>query len=896
MSFLEFEVRGESESCSSEYRLQSDILSRSGVRLTCFFRVICFLSFSRGISDLYYSSGNSPSLGIYLRPSLFGEPTSDFLMMTGEILFTQVPRIAFSVPSFIPEESVTEIIAQYDKIRRASGLGRNDLSQIILPRQMIFSLLGKVRNFSDESARLYANHRTQFDELYERLALQNSPSTITLFEVVEEIFGGKYGDQELYATHLALMGDGAKFQTDKATHRATSTFTVRSKADVAMIDFAARNVRKSTSKEDVVKKRQNLELERGQGKKAQLDKFVDKARCLIDLSRKYKKEDMLAKKGNEMPVRRVRVEEVVWEKSDMFFIDFVKASVLQHGVQSTPMDSLVPSILRAMDRYTGELNGVIGYQFLTEIGAWGAWENLALRQQNITFPGYGTSSVVDEDQEKVAGIDTLAAIKEMGLEDCMKELRKDWDQLEVYCIDDATAHEIDDGISLERVSETENWVHVHIANPTAFLPQNHWLSDVAFRRKQSLYLPEKVYPMLPVSLTNLVGMGPDRGVMTISAKINKDGELLDFNVQVGFVRNVKRFTYDAISAALGEPGEVAITYRVGEFPQPSKRPETVFTKKQLADLRTLSEIAAARRQQRVKENMVECRAPSYDVTVNDGLSSPIHPTGTSQPFLYRGHPSIRLTVKPERKDGISHFMVSEIMQLANDATARFCGKNNIAAPFRVMEYDIYRSDMVNHFKENILPSRDNLGCIDFELGLRYMSFLGPTRLSSSPKPHRLMGLEHGYVRATSPLRRYSDMIAHWQIQTYLLGKKPRTHKQLQNIIPEMDRGERLANFTTKDSKRFWGTVAVGRILEKDKTKLPGVMEFMVMEKSRFPTPSVGLVTDLGMVGKVEFKDRREEMSVLVGDILKVTPNIAKAGEKFVWYDFQAVARRGLAML
>lgn len=840
-----------------------------------------------GISDLDYSAGGNSQLAIYLRPSLFGEPTSDFLLMNGEILFTQVPRIAFSIPSFISEEAIAKVIVQYDKIRIASGLGRNDLSQIVLPRKILSSMLEKVRTFSDGAARLYANQRTQFDELYERLALEDDPSTITLFEVVEEIFGNKHGDQELYATHLALMGDGVKFQTDKATHRATSTFTVRSKADVAMIHFAMSHVRKSTSKEDVVKKRRDLELERDGGKKAQLDRFVDKARFLIDLSRKYKQEDIIAKRD----VRRLRVEEVLWDKNDMFFIDFVKASVLQHGVQKTPMDSLVPSILRAMDRYTGELNGVVGYRFLTEIGAWGAWENLALRQQNITFPGYGTSRVADEDQKKLAGVDTLAAIEKMELKDCMKGVRKDWGELEIYCIDDATAHEIDDGISLERVSETENWVHVHIANPTAFLPQNHWLSDVAFRRKQSLYLPEKVYPMLPTSLTDLVGMGPNREVMTISAKINKDGDVTDFNVQAGFVRDVKRFTYEAVSAVLGQPGEGLITYQVGEFPKRPKYPKAVFTKKQVADLKTLSEIAAACRRRRLKDNMVECRAPSHDVFVYDGLSSPIHPTNTLRPHIYRGHPSIRLTVNKDQQSSISQFMVSEIMQLANDATARFCWKNNIAAPFRVMEYDYDRKDMVDHFMQNILPRRDGLGCLDYELGLRYMSFLGPTRLSSSPKPHRLMGLEHGYVRATSPLRRYSDMIAHWQIQTYLLGKSPRTHKQLQNIIPEMDRGERLANFTAKDSRRFWGTVAVGRILETDKTRLPDVMEFMVMEKSKFPTPSAGLVIDLGMVGKVEFESRRQEMSVAVGDILKVAPSIAKAGEKFVWYNFQAVVRK-----
>lgn len=830
--------------------------------------------------------GGSSTLGIFLRPSLFGEPTSDFLLMTGEISMAQAPRINFAVPSFAPEETIIKLVNHYDKIFKASGLAPSERSQIVLPRSMMSSVLEKVRDFTKESARLYSAKRTQFDNLYERIALKDEPTTITLFEAAEEIFGKKFGDKELYATHLALMGDGARYMADKAVHRATSTFTVRSKADVAMIEFVTQHVRKSTSKEDIIKKQRNAA--RNVDQMEPIDNFIKKAKFLIDLSRRYKKGDL----KEESLVERVGVQEIVWDKNDMFFINYVKASVMKYGAQSTPMEGLVPAILRATNRYTDMLDAVVGYQFLAEIGAWSPWENLALRQQNVTFPGYGTSKVTDEDEEMVTRIDTPGAVEEMNLKDCLKDIRKDWGQLEVYCIDDASAHEIDDGISLERVSETENWVHVHIANPTAFLPQRHWLSDVAFRRKQTIYLPERTYPMLPTSLTNLIGMGPNRGVMTISAKINKAGEILDYNVQAGFVRDVKRFTYDAISEVLGEPKKELHTYQIGKFPEPTynKNPKVEFSEKQVEDFKTLSGIALACRERRVRDNFIECHTPTYEVDVY-GLNSSIHPSNSEEPFLYRGHPSIRLTVDRDNNPGLSNFMVSEIMQLANSVVAKFCKEKDIAVPYRVMEYDYQRGDLIKHFLNEVAPTRNKQGRLDYEVGLRYIMFLGQTSLSATPKPHRLMGLEDGYVRATSPLRRYSDMIAHWQIQAHLLGKSPRTHKQLSGIIPEMDRGERLAQFTAKESKRFWGTVAVGRMLETDKTKLPNMMELLVMEKQRYPSQSVGLVLDLAMAGKVKFGSKAEEMSVEVGDIVKVSPDIAKSGEKFVWYNFQGLLKK-----
>lgn len=819
--------------------------------------------------------------------------------MSGEITMHQAARISFAIPSFIPEESVIKLTEQYDRIAKASGLEGRNRNQVVLPRQFIASLLDKVRSFANEANSLFAHRRADFDELYKKLAMEDEESTVTLFEAAEEIFGDSPGDTHLYATHLALMGDGVRYMADKAAHRATSTFKVRSVADVSMIEFVADRIRTVTKQQERTSGKQAKE------QKEQLSafgSFLSKVRYLIDTSREYKKEDLEVerqKKQRGPLVQRLDMKNMAWTKDDRRYIDYIKASILRAGTQSVPMSGLFPLLLRAVERYDGELDALTAYQFLTEIGAWSPWENLALRQpSSISFPGYGTSRVTDEDKKLVDKIDTPEAVEGMGLKDILKDIRKDWGQMEVYCIDDASAHEIDDGISLERVSDTENWVHVHIANPTAFLPQSHWLSDVAFRRKQSLYLPEVVFPMLPSSLTGAIGMGPNREAMSISAKINMEGEVLDFNVQAGFVRNVKRFTYQAVAEAIGYPETKPLTLQVGEFPKPAyKNPKANFPEKQITDLKTLLEIALACRKRRVKDGMMVVNSPKYDVEVYDGLQSPIHPVDSPFPNLYRGHPSIRIIVDSNAQNSSisSQFLVSELMQLANNAVAKFCGKNNIAAPFRVQEYDYERKDVVDAYKKYLLPSRDAFGCTAFETGLRYMMLIGPTRLSASSKPHRLMGLEEGYIRATSPLRRYSDMIVHWQIQSYLLGKSPRTHKQLSSIIPEMDRGERLGQYTAKDSRRFWAAVMVARMLELGNPKLPEGLTFMVMEKAPFPSMSTGLVAEIGMAGKVMYRSKAEEMATTVGDILNVVPLAAKPGEKFVWFESRGIARRGADM-
>ncbi|KAI5851673.1 hypothetical protein DFP73DRAFT_164359 [Morchella snyderi] len=816
-------------------------------------------------------------------------------------------RVTFAIPSFISEEKAAEIITTVDAMRANSGLPPQRHSELVLPRSEMADVIERMRTFSSKASALYATEKANYVRLYERMAREDEDTELTLFEAAEEIFGEGFGDEQLYTTHLALMADGVRYLTDKGAHRATSTFRVRAKKDVRMIEFVTEQVRLGTGAAGEDRKAKRTK----QGEVSLLESFVRKARTVIDMSRKNAEKDLRTEAG---AVRREAVTQVSWDENDIKFIDFIKAGVLQYGSQSVPMDGLVPVILRAMDRYEGELDNITAYQFVTDIGAWNRWEDLALRQKNIGFPGMGTSYQADKDQQRLEAVNSGggggggggSVTQRLGLVDALRHIRKDWGNMEVFAIDDITAHEIDDGISLERVDGETSWVHVHIANPTAWLPPRHWLSDVAFRRKQSLYLPDQVLPMLPSALTDIVGLAPNRCVMTMSAKVrHSDGEVLDYTLQPGFVRNVKRFTYNAVAASLGYKGadKHTASFEIGAFPKPARADTARPNARQITDLRTLNEIALVFRRNRVKNDLINVITPRVDIDVHTGLSPFVHPAGLGtgtistsatppMPHLYRGHPAIRFSIGSSTAiDDGSHFLVSEMMQLANSVTAKFCGRHGIAAPFRVMEYDHDRADLVHSYKTMILPSRDPLGTVEPEIGIQYMMLIGKTRISAQPSPHRLLGLDDGYIRATSPLRRYSDMITHWQIEAFLLGQEPRTHKQITPFALELERGERLAAFTMKESKRFWAAVAIKRLMELKDPRLPKTLTFLVMEKVPHPSLSTGLVWELGMAGRVAYESMAQEMNVRAGDTIEVEPMVAMPGERMVWFKYRRVVKR-----
>ncbi|RPB03045.1 RNB-domain-containing protein [Choiromyces venosus 120613-1] len=851
-------------------------------------------------------TGNQAELGLYLRPTPGGEPTSDFLMTSGNIVQRQLPRISFSIPGFVLKAQVESFISYYDQmIEKMSDIygPEVDLDDIAAPRSVTGAILDPARQFGATAARLYADNRAAFDGLYVKWADETEERKITLFEAAEMAFGADCNQDPnyqtmLYAVHTALMGDGLHFMADRGMHRATNVFRVRSKKDIRMIDSVTRLIRSTAVEQQTTDASGKMTAE-GTGRKI-MAKFIEKANYLIDLSREYEKEVKTGRKKGAPLVETVDIKELKWDENDKFFIEYVKARVLKYGLQKTPIDGLAPVILRATNRYGEVLDALTADTFLREIGAWSKWENTSLHQSGLDLPGLGRSELGDEDHKRFQLLNQKDSIKKLDLKDVMHDVRKDWGDMEVFTIDDPDAHEIDDGVSLERVSDTENWVHVHIANPTAYIAEDHWIAEIAKRRATAHYLPDKVYSMLPEAITGpFLGVAPNRPVMSISIKVNDRGEILDYKIQAGFVRNVRRTTYDAVDLALGsyKTIEFHADLTIGKFPksQRVRREAKKFTPKQLRDLQKLRDIALAVRRRRTKDGLIVASSMDLQVKVYNDLGSRNHPYNSNYPVLYRGHPAVNMTVSDsldiETRD--SQLMVSEMMSLANNVASIWSRERKLAMPYRVMEYDYRRPDVVKAIEQTVLPLRTDLGRPPFESTIRWLMLLGQTRLQATPGPHMLMGLPTGYTKATSPLRRYSDMLAQYQIQSVLLKTPPKSVSQLDPILATLQRTEQTAKHVSKEATRLWSAVAIKRAWETglENYTFPKKLSFLVMEKHSFPTPCNGLVRELGLVGKMGLEKRIEDR-VQVGDVVDVEICDVKLSERYVWFRFLGGVERG----
>lgn len=823
-------------------------------------------------------------------------------MVAGHIARSQVPRITFAVPNFASREDAEECLRVYDRMLEIHGLPVTS-DDLAAPRSHTAMVLDPLRAFIRRSSELYAEQRPMFDGLYTKLAHETEETQITLFEATEMVFGPGCENSSsytamLYAIHVALMGDGVRFMGDRGMHRATNVFRVRSKRDLGMINSVTKWIRKMNEEGRVSKNQFSAE-----GRKV-MAKFIDKARYLIDVSREYRNEARKGLRKSPNLVERVDIGELKWDENDKFFIEYLKARVLKYGLQTTPIDGLAPVILRDTGRYGEVLDATTADEFLREIGAWSTWENTSLHQSGLNLPGLGRSKVGDEDEAKFRKLRRKGAVEELGLRDALSGLRKDWGDLEVFTIDDADAHEIDDGISLERIpgSDNEFWVHTHIANPTAFIPEDHWVSEIARRRVIAHYLPEKRYAMLPGALTgDLLGVAPNSPVLTVSTKVDTAGSILDINICPGFVRTVVKTTYDLLDKALGM--ERKTTYvadiTIGKLPerQPNHThpPPPQLSKKQVVDLKTLRELALAMRRRRVKDGLIATSTPQLSLVVNDGLGAANHPYNSPHPVLYRGYPAVRLTIAPSSgaDETGAHFIVTEIMTLANNATAIWSAERRLAMPYRVMEYDYRRPDVVSILRNKVLPKRSALGRPKYEDAIRWLLLLGQTQLLAHPGPHRLLGLHSGYTKATSPLRRYADMLAHFQIQSALLGLDPRPAAEMDKLLVQIRRGEQAARYISSEAYRLWTCVAIKPAWEAglENFVFPKALTLMIMEKNPFPSPSNGYVCELGITGKVRFKSKSEDASVTAGDIVHVEIEDIKLGERYVWFKFLGLCQK-----
>lgn len=363
----------------------------------------------------------------------------------------------------------------------------------------------------------------------------------------------------------------------------------------------------------------------------------------------------------------------------------------------------------------------------------------------------------------------------------LDSLRSDFSH-RVFVIDDASAEELDDGVAVERVGDNDFWIHIHVADPTRHIERDGALATHASVFGTTVYLPESTIPLLPTggSASLGAGQGSERQPsMVFSARVDRAGNMNDYKVAMGFTKGAVVTTYDDVNEALNiKTGHLNNPF--GYLPRDrgvaSQRSHATLSAEDTADLQLLRELSDGIRAKRFANAGFEWWATSSTIKVlnpsplDNVFDRNLLPSQASR----TPEPQFQYTVSSPQPPTTSQSIVAELMVLANRVVAKFCVDHNVPVPFRGMAAPKETSSTPAHLTiEKLLASKDPAtGTISSVQFAASQLLLPNVTLTTTPLPNWLMGFnEHdqGYLRATSPLRRYDDMLVHWQVKA-ALGK------------------------------------------------------------------------------------------------------------------------------
>lgn len=732
---------------------------------------------------------------------------------------------------------------------------------------------GLLDRLAEEAESVYRKNAPVLDTAYAVLADNSRTRMMTLAQIAKALLAQgdmawKPSSSDLLAVRKALNHNTFRFRSDQRSHRLTNVFAIRPKNDVQVVETVHEWIREyfeyqakaanHVSKDSAVRTQGTTNVLR----------FLEKARRLVAKSRKDRDPTsggLGPSKSHDAsaPSSTLRVEtDEVFTKTDQEIITFLQAWVLNNQFQHMGgLHSACADLVAATGCYK---SGVIqhpvdtesqsnlirretGLVFLQEIGVVTPYENRSIYDEQLMLPTVRLSRNLELLNEKASLLRITPDFR-----DSMADMRRDWGSTNVYCIDDIGAQEIDDGISIEQVKGTnsEFWIHVHVANPTAFFDKTHTLSSLAAHMTQTVYTPERTFPMLPKWATDdFFSLRPNRPVITFSSRVDRSGNVLETNISHGIIRNLISITPSELASSLGErpKGErrrLVVGGQVDNTAQSRLPPK--MNHSQVEELQELYALAKALSKKRQEFGGISMFNSSPSVRVFESSLKPgltWHAPSVNRSRFITGDPIIEITKAAPK--GFLRFnmdatnIVEEIMILGCSTAASWCGERGIPVVFRgsiappnanrAPSEELKRNIMTNYLKKHQNPP--------LRLTTQYMESLGRAIAHTSPLPHRVIGVS-GYVRVTSPLRRFSDMVAHWQIEAAIryeaktrkkynaaeLGSQrgilPFNLHQIQESIITLSPREKLIATTQRNAVNHWVSQAFLRALRYGEAELP----------------------------------------------------------------------------
>ena len=601
--------------------------------------------------------------------------------------------------------------------------------------------------------------------------------------------------------------------------------------------------------------------------------FIQKAKALVRKSRLVRDIDVTGQVGlSKVKSTTPKILDPpdlnsapLFTKNDAKILQCLSDWVLSQKISNfTSAASIGPAILRATGIYDGlQLDESTGFTFLKELGVITPWENKMIYSHEFPLPGHGVDSALDEMQE-------LAKLRDYDLKDSMEGLRKDWGDTPVFCIDALSTVEVDDGVSWEAAEGGTSWVHIHVANPSAFIDKNSSIAQYAARLSATLYCVEKRYPMIESeAVRRHCSLAPGCPTITFSARISDEGEILEHEVSHGILHNVKSITPETINKNLFDGWEPSKDFRMvtvgGDWPVKAKQPDKLLTDSEINILLKLRDVGRSRRMNRNPIISFTGGLPQPDLDL--GGDHPTFSLAIDHPRRIVGDPLIAMPIKPfdPRKDNIpiqaSEQFVSDLMLIAGEVAARWSAQRGIPIAYTGTVVDPTLTWARDNFEREVVrPALAKDGYVPRAIYNRFFELTGRTSSSPVPLEHRYIRTS-AYCRATSPLRRYGDLFSHWQIDaavryeasngTSLIGNKedhflPFSRAEAKEILKTHDlRTERCAMVKLR-SRLHWTAQWFYRAYYHGEAPIPETLSAIIVMADTAGRTCVGTIRELGL--------------------------------------------------
>ncbi|EFC50044.1 predicted protein [Naegleria gruberi] len=380
-----------------------------------------------------------------------------------------------------------------------------------------------------------------------------------------------------------------------------------------------------------------------------------------------------------------------------------------------------------------------------------------------------------KEEDKFKQIVEEARNSIMSASDPDSKIRKDLRHLTVFTIDEyPKTTEVDDGVSIE-VKNGEYYIYVHIADVTRYIDQGSSIDKEAQKRVSSVYLPDIKFSMIAADLSaNILSLSDlkENFSLTFSSKINSDGSLSEWDVFPAILGKVKKVDYS------------------------------------MADNIIENTVQAEPEVQQAFEHMVKVANLRFAFRMGKGATPP---TLTPRPKVYvsDSEKNIEVSTTFEELVSPSRRLVQEFMIAANEIGGFYAHQHDIAVPYRgtrTVTTDLPPL-LSNEEMQKILSLRTNLPEKDVcelvvDSNKKFYPIAGVC-INQSPKFHQGIGSAN-YVQVTSPIRRYSDLMVHYQLKAQMRGEKqPFTWDEIQEMIFAIEPTTRAINSLQKKSERFW---------------------------------------------------------------------------------------------